>query len=177
MALTFLVETGTGLVADTTSYVSIAEADDYMSAVVQNTAWDALLDADKELRLMQATRVLDVFTRYNGNKSVNASPLRWPRCGILDRDEIAVDSDIIPEGVKNATIELANLLISVDLNAEASTKGIQKIVADVVEIEFLHGSDGQGVEKRKFPSIINAHLIGLGFFSLRVSGGGKIRRA
>lgn len=168
MAFVFTPETGTGTDAAANSYASLAEANDYFEPDSRSTAWDGLTDSAKESLLAVATRTLDIFTTFKGTKTVKTSPLAWPRTNAVDKEGNAIGTTVIPVEVKRATYELARVLIGTDLNAVSDTAGLKRIQADVVEIEFLEGANGQGVTAPKIPGIINALLNGLGSFA---SGG------
>lgn len=177
MAFVFLQETGSGTVAGANSYAGVAEADDYFTPTAQNTVWSLLTTTQKENLLVQATRALDVFTRYEGTKTVETSPLRWPRSGVTNRDCIGIGVTTIPTELKQATYELAYLLNTVDLNATPDTEGIKRILVDVIEVEFQEGPRKEGVQVQRIPSIVNAALHGIGSFSLGGPRFARIRRA
>src|SRR5690606_29555646 len=44
---------------------------------------------------------------YAGRKASNAQALKWPRVGVRDEDGRTYPSDVVPEVVKNAQVELA----------------------------------------------------------------------
>lgn len=172
MAFTFKVEDGTGY-ADSNSYVSVADADDYF--VIQPTSdavWNPLTSTQKEQYLALATRYLDQKVDWRGEIADEDQALRWPRTGAYTRDQIAVGSTVVPKPVKAATCELALYLISNDPNAGQDVDKLKKIVVDVVEIEYQEGA-GQP----KIPSLINSILYGLGFFVSGGRGFGRIVRA
>lgn len=151
----FVVEDGTG-VTDATTYVSLIEANDYLSVKGNFDEWDALDDAVKEARLMWATRLLDQRATYNGHK-YGEGPLRWPRTGVKDCDNIAISYDSIPGALKDATIEVAYHLAvnDIDPSAPFSNAGeISRIKADVLEIEYTEKTSFSGY----FPAGLSAIL-------------------
>lgn len=105
MALT--VEDGTGY-ANADSYVSVAEADGYHSAL-GNEAWAALEPGRKEVLLRRATNYIsDVYrTAFAGAPAKAGQSLAWPRIPqtVLERPLVPLAS--VPRGVREATIELA----------------------------------------------------------------------
>ena len=174
-----VVEDGTGL-TNANSYVSVQEADDYLSikSATAYALWDAELE--QENYLMWATRLLDQRANFQGRKSESTSALRWPRSGVTDRDGISLAYDEVPPAIKAATIEIAFNLISkgVDPSAPAAdpTGALKRVKADVVEVEYVQGSASPGSDY--FPAGINEILSGLGSLSTGTgSRFGKILRA
>jgi hypothetical protein len=160
MALTFIVEDGTGL-ADATSYVSVSDATDILSLnPISNAAWAALTPTEQETYLMWASRYLDQHVDWYGDKTVEDSALRWPREYVYDIDGILIADDVIPEQLKRATAQLAIFLIS---SQEAQTggqssilpEGIKRVKADVVEVEF---SDGSSTDSRTGSGLLPVNM-------------------
>lgn len=170
----FVVETGEG-VADASSYVTVSEADDYLSIRPAITAWSALDTAGKQSYLMWATRLLDQRATYRGSKYGTSGALRWPRSGVVDCDGLAVPYDTIPDDLKAAVIEMAFHLVSQGVDPSvpaASTSGeIKRIKADVVEIEYMEGTSAGN---NYFPVGINTILRCIG--SIKTGNGSKFSR-
>ena len=174
----FVVEDGTGL-TNATSYVSVADADDYLTvkpdAVIAD--WVALTSGQKQDYLMWATRLLDQRGTFQGQKTVEESALRWPRAWVYDRDSLLLPDDEIPEQIEAATVEIAfNLLDqSVDPSSpgSGSSGGIKSLKADVVEIEYFEGGSASN---NAFPKGINDILAPLGSISGGGPGFGRIVR-
>lgn len=136
MAFTFLVEDGTGL-PDATSYVSVADADDILSVnphIAED--WGALSETEKEQLLSWASRYLDMKAIWKGERAVETSALRWPRSGVVDRDEIELPDNEIPQQLRIATAEMARFLMLDDRASERSQDAISELKVDVVEIVF-----------------------------------------
>lgn len=171
MAFTFVVEDGTGL-SNATSYVSVADADDILVVNIHNTAtWDALSDTDKGYLLSWASRFLDAHTRWKGYKTVETSALRWPRTGVVDRDNILIDSDVIPYQLKNATANMARYLMTTDRTLERDQDGLVRVKADVVELEFR-----DGYTLPQIPTDMFYLIDGLGYISGGASRFATLRR-
>jgi hypothetical protein len=157
MAFVFTVESGTGTDAAANSYVSVEEATDIITANIHAaTEWNMLTVPAQQRLLVWATRYLDAKARWKGTKTVpgsasytNAfgtvvpaiapSPLRWPRTGVCDRDGVTVGTASIPTQLRVATAEMARFQIAQDRTIERAQDGLQRVKADVVEIEFLPG--------------------------------------
>lgn len=159
MAFTFVVESGSGLITGANSYVSVSDASDIIATNIHaDTAWVALSTADQEKLLAWATRYLDTKASWKGTKSVEDSPLRWPRTGVYDRDNVLIDSDVIPQQLKVATAEMARYLIAQDRTIERDQDGLVRLKADVVEIEFREGYTLPSV-----PDYMQDLITGLGY--------------
>jgi hypothetical protein len=175
------VEDGTNI-PGANSYVSIEEADEYLTIRPNYSSWEDVEDQD--FYLIWATQLLDQRAKFSGVKTFNDSALRWPRVGACDRDGLPVGGGEIPEGLRQATIEIAYYL---SLNAtkdpslpdSSNASGIKRIKADVVEIEYQDNSllaTGQNY----FPLGLNYLLKGLGTLPGATKGGygaGRIKRA
>lgn len=178
MAVIFTVEDGTGLAA-ANSYVSVAFADDYLTIKPNTAPWLALSSTEKERYLMLGSRALDNAATYRGSKYAEESGLRWPRTGAVDCDGLTQPYDEVPDAIKHATVELAFHYVfhGIDPSVPLSTSGeIKKIKADVIEIEYVDGTQSTAINY--FPQGINGVLQCLG----RVTTGngssfGRILRA
>jgi len=159
MAFTFTVETGAG-VANATSYISEAAADDYFEIDRPFSAtWTALTSTEKEYRLGWATRILDQKVKWKGTKTADANALEWPRASTYDRNGTAVDDDEMPQQLLDVTCELAKYLNSTDPISDSGIDFVKHIVLDVLEIEYQ-----EGTSQSSFPNVINSLLRGLGHY-------------
>jgi hypothetical protein len=108
MSATFVVEDGSAS-STATSYVSVADADTYIANYVRSdTAWTGLADADKQDVLVEATQSVELLYggRFIGSKYTEAQALAFPRSGVV-LDGFSISTDIIPDNVQNAVIEMA----------------------------------------------------------------------
>lgn len=172
MAFTFTVEDGTGLAA-ATSYVSETEADDYLIQNIQVfDTWDALTTTQKEYVLSWASRYLDQHAHWYGTKYVETSGLRWPREGVCDIDGFEIDNDVIPEQLKQATIELASYLMIEDISRSREQDGLERLRVDVIELYF-----NKDYRLPSIPNELKLIIKGLGYLKGGVGGSGRILRA
>lgn len=106
--MALIVEDGTN-VAGAESYVTLAEANTYFSNRGSPSAWTSLSDAVKEQYLREATDYIEAYyaLRWKGRRDEDDQPLAWPRRGVDDQDGYAIDSDTIPQKLKNAQFEAA----------------------------------------------------------------------
>jgi len=111
------------LTVDTDSYISLEDADafvsaNYTSTETEFTTWDALEDADKEIYLRRACKKIDK-QRFTGIKAVSTQALEFPRAIMSDyrREQYPalytiLNNDWIvqtetPQAVKDAQVEEA----------------------------------------------------------------------
>lgn len=137
-----IVEDGSGL-TDANGYLSVAEADAILALnPTQYAVWTALSAEEQADYIIWASRYLDNYFDWYGYKTVENSGLRWPRCGVTNRDGITIDENSIPDNLKQATAETATWLVNSDAagsGGESSNlpDGIKRVKADVVELEFF----------------------------------------
>ena len=146
MATVFTVEDGTGLTA-ANSIISVADADQIMENYDNPAAWTAASQAEKENALRQATRYLNYMYVWAGYKTVTTQGCQWPRYPVYDEDETLIDSDVIPQRVKEACAYLALQSVNGDvLMPDNQNEGTVKKTKDVIgpiteEREYLYGED------------------------------------
>jgi len=111
----FVVEDGTGK-TDANSYCSVADADTYHVTYTGSAVWSAAQAADKERGLIAATQYLDIQfgQRYRGTRKSVSQALGWPRYNAEDDDDYDIDSDSLPQKLKDACAELALRVVSGD---------------------------------------------------------------
>jgi len=154
-----VVEDGTGL-SGANSYLDVNDADNLLSVNPHLTDWEAASFDTKAGLLIWASRYLDQKVRWNGNKAVKTSGLRWPRTGVRDRDGISIDENELPNEVKYATAELARFLLTDDRPAERSQDGLKELKVDVIELVF-----NEDYRLPAVPSAIQDIIHGLGYVS------------
>ncbi len=79
-----------------------------------------------------------VSPSWTGLPSTTTQRLAWPRVGMLDRQNRAIDPTVIPQELKDALSELAGQLIKVDrtIDNEIMYDGIDSVSASGVSIKF-----------------------------------------
>lgn len=88
------------------SYASVADGDTYFALRLDAADWTGATTATKESALVMATNRLEAEA-YNGVATFLDQRLQWPRFGVVDRDDVLLDSDVVPRLVKEATFEMA----------------------------------------------------------------------
>lgn len=140
------------LIVGTDSYATLAEANTYATERAWS-AWSSASDSVKEAALKDAASYIDLTYAWNGSITSTSQAMSWPRTGVTDKEGRTLDSAIVPERVKQAQIELANIAVS---NAgqviqNQSERSISRVQAGSVSVSF----DGDAVvrEEDRFKSI------------------------
>lgn len=101
--------------ATANSYVTAAECDTYHEGSVYSDTWADASVLDKNKAVVSATRILDERVTWIGTIKTETQALYFPRYGLIYRNGYEVPNDIVPQFVKNATMELARLLLETDI--------------------------------------------------------------
>lgn len=127
--------------ASANSFVTLAEAETYMEARLNAALWDAATDDTKNRALVEATREVSALA-WDGKRATSTQALSWPRLWAVDPDDPNqdyYDSDVLPDRVKWATIELALQFVKAgteDIAAVDSSGGVKREKVDVLETEY-----------------------------------------
>jgi len=151
-----LIATPAGATAN--SYATVAEADAYHDSRLHRVAWLATgADAaTKTVALIMATRTLDALFEWTAWPTTTTQALQWPRNAVPRRGGLTyVDTMEIPPELKNATAELARLLIVGDRTADSDieTNKLRALKAGPVELVF-----GDGVTAKPIADLVAALL-------------------
>lgn len=141
------------------SYLTVAEFNAYLETVWEvsesaNTPDDAAL-------VIHATRMLNYYLagrrtlvrengqpsyyyttpHWTGSPSTTTQALPWPRTGMYDLNGNAIAVDVIPQGLKDATAELARQMKVGDrtLDNDVAVQGIKSVSAGSVSVSFTDG--------------------------------------
>lgn len=140
------------------SYCTLAEAEAYHETRLYNTDWTTATDANKNIVLVWATRLLDEWVDWQGEKRDEDQALRWPRYNVLDRDGYEFDYDSIPQFLKDAVAEQAVYLLATDVTAAPDTQGFSQIqVGDLKLVVDKLDRDKIGVIAESVESIVGAY--------------------
>lgn len=146
MATQFIVETGAGL-STATSLMSVADADQITENYGDSSDWSGATDAEKQDALRQATRYLNLHYTWDGYRVATDQRLQWPRYETYDEDGNLMDSDAVPQRVKEAVAYLALQVVEgdtliEDFESESKVKKTKDIVGPLTEErEYVHGED------------------------------------
>ena len=147
------------------SYVSVSDADAYHAIHLYATTWTTATEANKEIALKMATRILDEKIDWSGSRASSTQALAWGRVDVLD-DGFFVSSSIVPNPIKNATAEFARHLLASDPTGDAQGKGLTSLTVGSIELAF-DKNDTAGV----MPSIVQEMLRGWGSIHARAKFG------
>jgi hypothetical protein len=148
MATPTLVSTPAG--ASSNSYATVSEADAYHDSRLFRDAWAATgSDADtKTVALIMATRTIDAMFEWAASPTTTTQALQWPLNSVMRRGGlVAVGSMEIPPELKNATAELARLLIVSDRTADNDVERnkLRALTAGPVSLQFDPGVVAQPI--------------------------------
>lgn len=127
--------------ASANSFVTLVEADAYMTGRLNAALWDAATDDNKNRALVEATRYLTALT-WGGDRVTATQALAWPRQWAHDPDSPTQDyfaTTVIPTRIKTGTEELAFQFIkkgTTDVAALDPTSDIKREKVDVIEVEY-----------------------------------------
>lgn len=132
MALIVIADVGA---EDANSYATLAEAELYFEQHLYVTKWTEATTEQKNIALVQATRILDREHDWIGTIADVEQALGWPRVDVTDPEGRSL-ADLIPPDIKTATYEMALSLLQDNREAEADTQGISRMKIDVLEFQF-----------------------------------------
>lgn len=126
---------------DTVSFISVVEADAYISALPDDpTDWTALSTADKEYRLILAAQVIGMLPN-RGRKIYCGQALAYPRSGQ------GGDGTTIPAVIKEVQAQLAYTVVHrglaklPDIEDDASGPAIKSVsLGGLLSVTFATGS-------------------------------------
>lgn len=179
-APTITVEDGTN-VAGANSYVSVADANTFLSGEIYATEWDAA-DADLKARaLIAACRVINYSMNWNGYRTYTDQALAWPRARVhnyeienaLLADPLAMTSvyyadNTIPQRLKDAQCIQALELLRSDRSTDPTTKGVTSFSLEGALSATFDKSDRPLPVAERVRNILSA-------FGVAFSGTGSVR--
>lgn len=98
--------------ATSNSYATLAQADQYHdNRVASGTTWGGSSENEKIRALLWATELMESLWDWNGAVTNTTQVLAWPRSGLWDRNNNALDEDTLPQPVIDAQSEFARQLL------------------------------------------------------------------
>lgn len=94
------------------SYGNVTDADTYFAESFGRPLWSNQEQSDKEVLLIMASRTLDQFMSWTGQKSSEDQGMEWPRSYAYDRSGNVYSTSAVPRPVTHATYELAYHILS-----------------------------------------------------------------
>ena len=143
--------------ANANSYVSNADADTYFSDRLNSEKWDDATEANQDQALVTSTSIIE-REKFRGARTSDSQDLEFPRTGLTDRYDTAVDDTSIPNEVKLSTYELAIELLG---NSAIQTKGNvasnkKRLITGEVQIEYFGNNDPRG--SATLPAVVYQYL-------------------
>jgi hypothetical protein len=155
------------------SYADVADADIYLGAKFNSSAWFALTDEVKGQALVTASRLFDRTCWQGTPTGVSPQVLAWPRTGIT-----GVDDQTIPDVIVNGSIELAFYLATgstVEVNATPGAQVLQVIKAGSVMLQYFRGAESLNAQRDRFPlpvmELVGSYLCGAGVNIVGIASG------
>jgi hypothetical protein len=144
--------------SDANSYVTVSEADDYLSSRLNASAWTDASAPQRIAALIEAQRTLTPLG-YIGRRATETQALAWPRERAPNPDDPFgrdYSTAIVPQRVKDAACELALEFLNAgtaDLAAISSSQNVIREKVDVLEVQYSEPQD-RITGLAQFPRII-----------------------
>jgi hypothetical protein len=156
MAVTITATVGS---ASANSYVTLAEAATYMEGRLNASSWETDASTDEKNRaLVEATREL-TNRAWKGYRVDSTQALSWPRQWAVDPDSPTqdyFDTDVVPQRVKDATMELAFQFIlagTTDVASLESSYGVRSETVGPVATEYEPHMKAKGLAR--YPRVLD----------------------
>lgn len=122
--------------ASANSYVTLAEAQAYMDARLNESTWESATTDTQNRALVEATRELQPLY-WQGTRADSTQALAWPRWFVINPDlpwagTVYYASTVIPQRVKDATCELALQFVKAGTTDVASQDPQQNVIEKTV---------------------------------------------
>jgi hypothetical protein len=125
--------------ASSNSYITLAEADQFVDdRPAASSTWASATDAEKTQAILWATKLMDRLIDWEGQVVDGVQSLDWPRNGLIYPSGYAVESDIIPVEIKDATAEFARQLLDEDRSGDSAveTQGLTSLRVGPIALTF-----------------------------------------
>lgn len=161
--MALVIEDGTQ-VASSNTYVSDAEYVAYAAARGKTIGSDATA---REIELIKSMDYLEGHRdRFKGDKVTSTQSLQWPRTGVWI-DSFQIDSDSIPQELKNAQMEAAIITNATELLQQGEVKDVQSEKVDVIERSYFNGGSWSTIRTDTVDAYLDALLKNSGFGTVR----------
>lgn len=132
--------------ANANSYVTVAEADSYFGDSFGKGQWTSATPDQKAALVITASRTLDQYILWVGQKTTDSQSMEWPRFGAYDRFGKLYANDVIPTVVKYATFELAYYMLE-NGGLSFAEQTIDSVKVGSIEVDFTERSTDSGIPK------------------------------
>lgn len=130
--------------ANANSYADVTGADAYFAESFGRPLWSSAEQADKEIALISASRTLDQFMSWVGEKVEDAQAMEWPRYGGYDRSGKLYSHTAVPMPVVFATYELAYHILSSG-GMSFNSQQIDSVRVGPISVDFTTASTDAGI--------------------------------
>jgi hypothetical protein len=139
------------------SYASLAEMLAYVTERVPDpavlAAWTSLTEAQKSMYLVNATRSIDSFADWVGDRYYSQQRLDWPRYNTWIDGRYWLETAIFPSQVIEATCEMAIWMMQQNgVVAQAQNLAYDSIKLGPITIDF--NETAGGTLNKYFPDVI-----------------------
>ena len=141
MTITIIATPGA---SNANSYVTLANAETFFESRLHKTDWTDATDANKNIALAWATRLLDDYIAWDGMIASSTQALMWPRTLIHNTEGYPVSSGSIPSFLSEATSEFGMFLLADDVSIEKGEKGFKRLTLPGLDI-YTDKRDRKGV--------------------------------
>jgi len=119
------------------SYVTLAQANTYFLGRLYVTDWTDAGNDTRNRALISAAERLDQ-EEYDAIKSDADQALKWPRDGLYDEDGNSVDSDTVPQRIKDAQCKLALYMLADDLLVDTGLEAFDNVKVGPMDVTPRH---------------------------------------
>jgi hypothetical protein len=157
--MALIIEDGTQI-ANSNTYVSDAEYVAYAAARGKTIGADATA---REIELIKAMDYIEGHrARFKGDKVASTQSLQFPRSNV-SIDNFYIDSNVIPDELKNAQMEAAIIVNATELLQQGEVKDVQKEKVDVMERSYFNGGSWTTIRTDTVDVYLNVLLKDNGF--------------
>lgn len=149
------------------SYATVAEADSYFSDSFGRSLWSQTTQANREAAVITASRYLDQYMTWTGQRATSDQAMEWPRINTFDKTGRPYAIDIVPGPVRFATFELAYYIVE-NGGLSFASQSVDRVKVGPVDVEFTQNSVDEGI-----PSFVENLVAHIG--SSDVAGPGSAR--
>lgn len=134
--------------SSTNSYLTRVAADDAASLLVSAdrlNAWLSVSNTAREVYLMRATKMLDLYFTWSGLRATTTQVLGWPRyfARAFDSDYLYILSTVIPQKVLDATTLMAILLSEGVTPQDSTAAPLSNLKVGPIELTFDQGKSAK----------------------------------
>lgn len=143
------------------SYLTAAEATELLTNTIGAESWLSLTESNKNASLIQASFLLDSNFDWLGSITDQAQELRWPRTGVVDKDNRQIPSNAVPNLIKYATALMALHL--------TKAGGISTVTTNLKSLKVgpisLSMDSDESITSQAVPKMVVSLINSLGFYT------------